>query len=294
MIDFVLHQPDSIEGASTLLTQHGEEAKILAGGSELILLLKLGVTDCRHLIDVKGIPNLDRLHYDSTAQLLRIGPLVTHRVIECSKEVQEHFPLLVDMERQVANVRIRNIGTLAGNLCFAEPHADPGTLLVAYQARIKARSPEGERTLEVSDFFVDFYETALDKNEVLSEIEIPKLGPNFSGTYLRFCPGERPIVGLALIVGWNGEGAEEIRIVLGCVGPKPLRAAEVEEGLTGKPADEILARSTEAGEKAALLCDPTEDIWGSVEYKRQIVKTLVTRGLSELCQRKAASGGTLA
>lgn len=292
MNHFSLHQPDSLEAASSLLTEHGEGAKILAGGTELILLLKLGVAHCQHLIDVKGIPNLDRLQFDSTAQVLRIGSLVTHRVLERSKEVQEHFPLLADMERQVANVRIRNIGTLAGNLCFAEPHADPGALLVAYQARIKARSAERERTLKVSDFFVDYYETAIEKNEILSEIEIPKLGPNFSGTYLRFCPGERPMVGVALIIGWNGEGAEDVRIVLGCVGPKPLRASELEESLTGKPADEVLARSAEAGEKAALLCDPTEDIWGTVEYKRQIVKTLVTRGLSQLCHRKAASTGT--
>lgn len=292
MNHFSLHQPDSLEAASSLLTEHGEGAKILAGGTELILLLKLGVAHCQHLIDVKGISNLDRLQFDSTAQVLRIGSLVTHRVLERSKEVQEHFPLLADMERQVANVRIRNIGTLAGNLCFAEPHADPGALLVAYQARIKARSPERERTLKVSDFFVDYYETAIEKNEILSEIEIPKLGPNFSGTYLRFCPGERPMVGVALIIGWNGEGAEDVRIVLGCVGPKPLRASELEESLTGKPADEVLARSAEAGEKAALLCDPTEDIWGTVEYKRQIVKTLVTRGLSQLCHRKAASRGT--
>lgn len=292
MNHFSLHQPDSLEAASSLLTEHGEGAKILAGGTELILLLKLGVAHCQHLIDVKGIPNLDRLQFDSTAQVLRIGSLVTHRVLERSKEVQEHFPLLADMERQVANVRIRNIGTLAGNLCFAEPHADPGALLVAYQARIKARSAERERTLKVSDFFVDYYETAIEKNEILSEIEIPKLGPNFLGTYLRFCPGERPMVGVALIIGWNGEGAEDVRIVLGCVGPKPLRASEMEESLTGKPADEVLARSAEAGEKAALLCDPTEDIWGTVEYKRQIVKTLVTRGLFQLCHRKAASTGT--
>jgi len=187
---FALHQPDSPESACSLLSKYGEDARILAGGSELIFLLKLG--------------------------LVNVRALVTHRAIERSETVREHLPLLVEMESQVANIRIRNVGTLAGNLCFAEPHADPGTLLVAYQAKVKAHNTRGERTINVSDFFVDYYQNALAEDEILTEVEIPKLGPNFSTTYLRFCPGERPTAAVALVMDWNSEGCENLRLVLGC------------------------------------------------------------------------------
>lgn len=287
---FILHQPESVETACSLLAHYGDEAKLLAGGSELILLLKLGLIRPQHIIDIKGISKLDRLDFDAETQALRVGALVTHRTLAGSKTVREHFPLLVDMEQHVANVRVRNVGTVAGNLCFAEPHADPGTLLLAYRAKVKARGPNGERTLEMSDFFADYYETALKKDEILTEIEIPKLGKNFTGTYLRFCPGERPLIAVALLIGWRNGSAEDVRVVLGCVGPTPIRAREVEQRLIGKSAEEILAEAAEAGERAALLCDPLEDIWGSKEYKRQIVKTLVARGLYQICEKGVAHG----
>ncbi len=283
---FTLHQPDSVEAASSLLARYGEGVKVLAGGSELILLLKLGLIGPAHIIDIKKIPRLDFLDYDPNAKALRIGPLVTHRALELSSAVRERFPLLLEMERRLANVRIRNVGTLAGNLCFAEPHADPGTLLIAYEARIKARNAKRERRLGLSEFFVDYYKTALDEDEVLTEIEIPELQDGFQGTYLRFCPGERPTVTVAVLIRWKEAGSQEVRIALGCVGPRPIRATEVEEGLKGKSAQEILHTAMDAGARASLLCDPLEDLWGSVEYKRQIVKTLVARGLSRLCEKR--------
>jgi len=283
---FFLYQPNSLEDACRLLRQYGEEARILAGGSELILLLKLGLASPRHIIDIKRIPNLDRVEFDSTGRILQIGALATHRAVERSETVRKYFPQLVEMERQVANVRVRNIGTLGGNLCFAEPHADPGTLLFAYGAKVKVCSSRGQRVLELSSFFLDYYETALQQDEILTGIEISKLGENFTGTYLRLCPGERPTVAVALLIGWKDGMADDVRLALGCVGPTPIRAQEVEKSLSGRSAREILASALEAGDGAALLCDPVEDIWGSAEYKRQIVRVFVTRGLSELCKQK--------
>jgi len=283
---FRLHQPDTIKSATAILAQHGEEARILAGGSELILVLKLGLASPGHIVDITEISGLNHLEYDSRGRYLRIGPLVTHRSLERSEIVHGHFPLLEQMEHQVANVRVRNVGTLVGNLCFADPHSDPATLLSTYQARVKLSSAKGERDLDISDFFMDYYKTALEEDEILTTVEVPKPEDHFSGTYLRFCPGERPIVGVALLIGWKDGGCEEIRLVLGCVGPTPIRAREVEESLCGISADEILAKAAEAGERAAFLSDPLADIWGSVEYKRQIVKTLVIRALSQLCQRR--------
>lgn len=276
--------------ASSLLSELRAQARILAGGSELILLLKMGLAaDVTHIVDIKRIPALEGgLEYDTDTKRLRIGPLVTHRTLEKSEVVRNHFPLIVEMEKQLANVRIRNVGTLAGNLSFAEPHADPGTLLVAHDATVMLTSGEGERVLNLEDFFLDYYETALKKDELLAEITIPKPAENCRGVYLRFCPGERPMVGVALLAEWNNGVCNKPRLVLGCVGPKPLRARDAEGWMMGKSPEEIQAEADAIGTQAARMCQPLEDIWGSVEYKKQIVKTLVARAVSAVAEKATA------
>ena len=287
---FTLHRPQSLTEASSLLSEFRADARVLAGGSELILLLKMGLAEVSHIVDIKRMPGLAGLDYDAGAKRLRIGPLVTHRALEKSEVVRNHFPLIVEMEKQLANVRIRNIGTLAGNLAFAEPHADPGTLLLAYDASVKLISLQGERRLKLMDFFIDYYETALKGDELLAEVQIPKPVENSTGAYLRFCPGERPIAGVALIVEWQNGVCENARLALGCVAPTPLKVPEVEEWMAGKSCEEILAHANSLGDKAARISQPLEDVWGSVEYKRQIVKTLVARSLPRASQRIAIDG----
>jgi carbon-monoxide dehydrogenase medium subunit len=287
---FTLHRPQSLREALSLLSELRTDARVLAGGSELILLLKMGLADVSHIVDIKTITGLTHLDYDAGTKRLRIGPLVTHRTLEKSEVVRDHFPLIVEMEKQLANVRIRNVGTLAGNLSFAEPHADPGTLLVAHNAKVKLASSAGERVLNLEDFFVDYYETALKSDELLAEITIPKAAENSSGAYLRFCPGERPMVGVALLAEWNNGVCAKARLVLGCVGPKPLRALEAEAWMAGKSRDEIEAAAVDIGAQAASVSQPLEDLWGSVEYKRQIVKTLITRAISSATEETAGHG----
>jgi carbon-monoxide dehydrogenase medium subunit len=287
---FTLHRPQSLREAAFLLSEFGADGRVLAGGSELVLLLKMGLAKASHIVDIKKIPGLAGLDYDTRARRLRIGPLVTHRELEKSQVVRDHFPLIVEMEKQLANVRIRNVGTLAGNLSFAEPHADPGTLLVAHEATVKVIGKEGERVLNLEDFFVDYYETVLKNDEVLAEITIPKPANNSRGAYLRFCPGERPIAGVAFLTEWHNGVCAKPRLVLGCVGPKPLRVPETEAWMLGKSRDEIHAAGDDLGSQAAQVCDPLEDIWGSVEYKKQIVKTLVARAILSVTQRPADRG----
>lgn len=287
---FVLHRPDSVEAACALLQRYGGDAKLLAGGSELILLLKLGLARSPHVIDLKRVQGLSGLAFDAQGETLRIGALVTHRTLEQSEMVRDHFPLLAEMERALANVRIRNVGTLAGNICFAEPHADPGALLLVHGARVKAQSARGEKLLEIADFFIDYYRTALAADELVTAVEVDKLPPHFSAAYLRFCPAERPMANVAVAIGWRNGVAEDVRVALGCVGPRPFRVVEVEEGLKGKAAGEIAAESTEIAAQAARLCDPLEDLWGSVEYKRQVVRALVAEGLSRVCRQGGIHG----
>ncbi len=287
---FVLHQPGSIEEAASLLGRYGGDAKLLAGGSELILLLKLGLVRSPHVINLKKVAGLDDVEFDSEDQVLRIGALVTHRWIEQSPVVRDHFPLLVEMEQTLANVRVRNVGTLIGNLCFAEPHADPGTLLLAHGARVNTRSTRGERPLDLADFFIDDYRTALAEDEVVTSIEVNKLPANFRAAYLRFCPAERPMANAALALGWSDGVASDTRLALGCVGSKPFRVAAVEDRLKGKTAREIAAESAEVAQEAAGLCDPVEDLWGSVEYKRQVIKALVADGLCRVSRERTSNG----
>jgi aerobic carbon-monoxide dehydrogenase medium subunit len=287
---FMLHRPQSLREASSLLSEFGADARVLAGGSELILLLKMGLAEASHIVDIKKIPGLARLDYDTGTRRLRIGPLVTHRELEKSQVVHAHFPLITEMEKQLANVRIRNVGTLAGNLSFAEPHADPGALLVAYNAKVKLASGAGERVLDLEDFFVDYYETVLRSDELLAEITIPKPAENLRGAYLRFCPGERPMVGVAFLAEWTNGVCYKPRLVLGCVGPKPLRAAEAEAWMAGKSHDEIQAGVDDLGAQAARASQPLADIWGSAEYKRQIIKTLVARAITSATQQPAGHG----
>ena len=280
---FVLHQPRSLADALALLSEHNGETKILAGGTELLLLLKMGLIGASHIIDIKKISGIDRIDYDLQASAVRIGPLVTHRTLEKSEIVQREFPLLAEMERDLANVRIRNVGTLAGNLCFAEPHADPAAVLAVYEATVTLRSAEGERRVGINDFFTDYFETVLQRNELLTNIEVPKLADNFRGSYLRFCPSEWPMVTVALLTRWADGACAEARLGLGCVGPRPLRVGEFEQALRGKSGDELAAKADGFARIAAQSCDPLADLWGSVEYKRQIVKNLVRNGLRSQC-----------
>jgi carbon-monoxide dehydrogenase medium subunit len=284
---FVLHQPRSLAEALALLSEHNVDSNILAGGSELLLLLKMGLIKANHIVDIKKIPALDRLDYDPQASALHIGPLVTHRTLEKSEIVQRHFALLAEMERDLANVRIRNVGTLAGNLCFAEPHADPAALLVAYGAVLTLRTADRERRVAIKDFFTDYFETALEENEMLTDIELPGLPDNFRGSYLRFCPGEWPMITVALLTRWTNGACAEARLGLGCVGPKPIRVAEFEQALRGKSGDELAAKAAELAGIAARSCDPLADLWGSAEYKRHIVKNLIRDGLrSQILRRE--------
>jgi carbon-monoxide dehydrogenase medium subunit len=280
---FILHQPRSLSEALSVLSEHNGDANVLAGGSELLLLLKMGLIRANHIVDIKKIPGLKRLEYDSPGNTLHVGPLVTHRTLENSELIKRYFPLIAEMERDLANVRIRNVGTLAGNLCFAEPHADPAALLVVYDALITLRNSQGERRISIKDFFTDYYETALQKNELLTDIEIPKPADSFRSSYLRFCPGERPLVAVALLTRWTDGSCEEARLGLGCVGPKPIRVTEFEDVVRRKSAQELAARADEFATIAARSCEPLADLWGSAEYKRQIVKNLVRKGLRSQC-----------
>jgi carbon-monoxide dehydrogenase medium subunit len=195
---FEIHQPASVAEAAGMLARFGEDASLYAGGTELLLAMKHDVLRYKHLIDIKVIPGLDSVELkDGT---IRIGATATHRSLERSPLLKSHLPVFVEMEHLVANTRVRNTGTLGGNLCFAEPHSDPATLLVALGARVIAEGPDGRREIPMDDFFAGAYETCLRSGELLTAVEVPTAKPQQRMAYLKFQVHERPMLGLALVL----------------------------------------------------------------------------------------------
>jgi carbon-monoxide dehydrogenase medium subunit len=285
---FTLEEPESVNEVPSLLSKYGDDGAILAGGTELLLVMKQGMVRYEHLINIKKIPGLEKFDYDEKEGKLFVGPLVTHRDLEGSDLIKEKFPVIVEMERQIGNVRVRNMGTLAGNLCFAEHRSDVGTLLMGLKARVKAIGSNGERELGLEDFFVDFYETALEEDELVTEIQIPILPRNSVGTYQRFALSEWPTVGVAVILTFEpnaDEGIKDAIITLGSVNPTPMRARKAEEAIKGKAVNEVLANLEQIGDIASKESNPLDDIHASEWYKRERLKVMVKRGIQECYNR---------
>jgi carbon-monoxide dehydrogenase medium subunit len=274
---FRLDEPESVKEASELLQGFGESAKVYAGGTELLLAMKEGLVHYERLVNIKKLA-LNEVTKDNGT--INIGALCTHHQLEVSPVLQQHLPALVKLEHNVANVRVRQVGTFGGNLCFAEPHADPGVLLLALDAKLIAENGSTRREIPAEQFFVDAYETSLSADEILTQIHIPAPAENSGIAYLKFGYLERPSVGVAVALRLNGArtGIEDIRIAVGCAGPAPKRAHEAEEVLRGKSTEEAPQGLAEAGKVAGRAADAISDLHGSQEYKEHIVGVLLKRG----------------
>jgi aerobic carbon-monoxide dehydrogenase medium subunit len=271
---FRLEEPESVAEAAELLGRFGESAKVYAGGTELLLAMKEGLVQYERLINVKKLTGLSDVTTADGA--LVIGALCTHHLLENSSVLKDKLPALTKLEQNVANVRVRQMGTIGGNICFAEPHADPGTLLIALGAKMIAEQSSSKREITAEDFFVDAYETALQADEVLTKIQVPIPAPNARSAYLKFGYLERPSVGVAVAFNLNG-GVSGVRIAVGCAGPAPRRVAEAEALLEGKSKDEALRHVAEAGAAAGRAAQAISDLHGSQEYKEHIVGVLLKR-----------------
>ncbi len=276
---FTIHQPKSVTEASQMLAEFGEEGRLYAGGTELLLAMKHDLLRYEHLVDAKTIPSLDKIELaDST---VRIGALATHRSIENSSPVREKLPVMAEMERNVANVRVRATGTLGGNLCFAEPHSDPATLLLALEAQVRVQGTRGQRTLNVDEFISGPYETKLGPNELLIGIDVPVLSPTQRAAYLKFQIHERPTLGLALVLDLEDGGGvvKKARAVVGSVSPTPCRSEKADAMLTGS-IDQVEKQLADAAQALADAADPVDDLEGSAEYKRHLIGVFLKRALS--------------
>jgi carbon-monoxide dehydrogenase medium subunit len=287
MRNFDYLEPKSIAEACALLKQHGGEAKVFAGGSHLTILMKQGLYQPKALINIKRIPELKGIRFDAAEGLI-IGALVTHRELETSELVKAKFPVLCEAERQVANIRVRNMGTVGGNLASGEPLTDLSQIFISLDGKVRITGPNGKRASSIEELFVDFYTTTLAEDEILTEIVIPPLPERSGIEYIRFSSSsvvDKPSAGVAvrLTLASSSETVRAARIVLGCVGATPVRARNAEALITGKKLMPELAE--EAGKVASQECSPTSDLRGSEQYKRAIVHTLVRRAAAKAYER---------
>lgn len=275
--DFNYLEPSTLPEALSLLHQYDGRAKILAGGTDLVIQMKQKKLTPEYVINLKKISGLDYIDYNG--QWLRIGPLVTHSMVASSPVIQKNFPMLADACLAVGAPQTRNRGTLAGNLCNASPSADTPPALIALGAKLKMESSEGERVMNVEDFFSGPFATALKNSEMLTEIKIPSLPARSGGAYLwvpKVTAVDETLVGVGVLLTLNSDKrCTEARIGLGSVGPAPIRAHKTEEFLKGKRIEPKLF--AEAGEVSASEVSPRS----RGDYRREMIKVSVKRALGQ-------------
>lgn len=274
---FTIHQPKSIAEASQMLAEFGDKGRLYAGGTELLLAMKHDLLRYEHLVDVKTIPRLDQIEVKNSSVM--IGGTATHRAIERSALVKQNLPVLVEMETQVANVRVRASGTLGGNLCFAEPHSDPATLLVALGAKAHVQGKSGTRSVTIDKLITGAYETSLASDELLAGVEIPVPAKTQRAAYLKFQLKERPTLGLALVVDLDGDTIKKATAVVGSVSAVPTQSTKA-NGLLAGPKSQVERQLGDAAEALAQAADPVDDLEGSAEYKRHLISVFLKRAFA--------------
>ncbi len=277
MRDFELLEPRSPEEASRMLADHGEEANVLAGGTAILLALRQRMVTPSHVVYLGGVPGLDGIEYDDSDGL-RIGALTRISALSASEAVTARYPMIATVARRMANPQVRNAATLGGNLCYGDPALDPPTCLLALDARLTAVGPDGERVIELADFFEDYFMTALGPDEVVTRITVPPPPDGAVGAYTRFLwtPAEhRPLIGLAVLARREGGVCGEARIAIGASTPIPVRAKRAEEFLEGKTVTRDVIE--EAADIAAADITPISDLRGAAEYRRDMVRAVLSR-----------------
>ena len=282
---FDYYSPASISEAIQILHDN-EDAKVLAGGRSLLALMKLRLAAPSALVDISKLQDLSYVHEDK--EYVGIGALTTHDQIEHSPVIKKHFALLHDAASKIGDQQIRNVGTIGGSSCHADPAADMPTALTAANARFLIRGGRGEREVLATEFFTGLFETAVGHDEVLSEIRIGYMPPRSASAYIKHSrrEGDFAIVGtgVALTVG-EGNVCKDIRIALGAVGQSPLRARSAEDHLKGKVLDD--KNIADAAERANEKADPPSDMHGSREYRLEMIKVFTRRTIKLAMSRLA-------
>jgi carbon-monoxide dehydrogenase medium subunit len=281
---FDYHAPTTIGEATALLARLGDDAKVLSGGQSLIPLMKLRLASPAHVVDINGIPGLSGIR--EADGVLRIGALTRESELEESALIRTRYPLLHDTSKVIADPVVRNLATIGGNLAHGDPANDHPATMLALGAEVVAVGPKGERRIAIGSFFTGPFATSLKPDEILVEIRIPQPAARTGGAYLKL---ERKVgdfataaVAAQLALGANGT-CDQVGIGLTNVGLTAIKAAKAEAALKGKAPDEAAIKR--AAELAAEASEPAEDLRGSVEYKRDLVRVLTARALRRAVER---------
>jgi carbon-monoxide dehydrogenase medium subunit len=283
---FEYFAPKTVKEALSLLSKYKDEAKIIAGGQSMLVVMRQRLLAPDYVIDIKGLNDLAYIKYDEK-QGLRIGALTIHRDVEKSPVIQKHFGVLSEMEGNLATIQTRNWGTIGGNLCHGDPAGDPAPVLIALKAKLKLVSSAGERGIDTEEFSKDYLEVALKPGEMLAEIQVPTPAPHTGTAYekLMVMKGDMGVVGAAVSITLDAKGGcQDARIALSNCSSVPLRAKKAEKVLIGKTINDALL--VEAGEIASSEADPPADVHGSVEYRREMIKVFVKR-VAQIALEKA-------
>lgn len=282
MIPFEYRTPKTLKEVQTDLKKFGTDAKLIAGGTALVIMMKQRLVRPSCLISLRSVRGLSGVAQKDGG--LKIGGLVTHREVETSSLVRRRMPLLAETYRHVATIRVRNVATVGGGIAHADPNQDPPPTLIALGATLKASSADGSRVIPLEEFFTDYYETVLKPEEIITEIFVPRLPPNSGTAFLKFLPrtaDDYATVSAAAVVTLDRSKKTfaDVRIALGSVGTTPVRAKEAEAVLRGQPVKSEAIR--EAAEKAKQAVDPISDFRGSAAYKKEMAGVFVRRALEK-------------
>ena len=283
---FDLLQPRSLAEASKLLVQHGDEARPIAGGTTLIILMKQRAVHYPCLVDLHSIPGLDQISVESDG--IRIGALATHRTVECSPAIRNSIPLIADAFGTIGNVRVRQTASVGGNLAHADYRLDPPPALLVLGAAVTVFGPNGSRTIPLKEFFRGMYETALEPGEILVDVKVPFMPEKSQAVYLKYSAlsaNDWPCLGVAALLSKDNGHCEALRLALGGMAATPLIIEGLEfvqgQRLTEPLMEEILRIVNEQ-------ISPFSDLRGSEWYKRQMARVFVNRAIRQLAGSAAS------
>jgi len=286
---FEYHAPTSIKEATALLTRLGDDAKVLSGGQSLIPLMKLRLASPKYLVDINGLPGLDKIaEFDG---FLRIGGLCRESALEESELIRTRYPLILDTCRVIADPIVRNLATVGGNLAHGDPANDHPATMLALGAEVVAVGGSGERRIPIATFFTGPFTTALRTDEILVEIRVPVPPAKSGGAYVKLerKVGDFATAAVAAQVALAADGTcARAGIGLTNVGAMPIKASRAEAALVGQRLDEAVIKR--AAGLAAEAAEPAADLRGSVEYKTDLVRVLTARAVRRAAERAGAQG----
>jgi carbon-monoxide dehydrogenase medium subunit len=281
LLPFGLVRPSTIDEAVTALASLDAGARLVSGGTALVPMIRLGLLAPERLVTLHGVKELSRISLMNGT--LEIGAMMSLAHLHRRPEVRAGWPLLAEAAGRVASPAIRSMGTLGGNLAYAEAASDVSPALLCLEAEIEIAGPGGRRAIGIGEFFRGFYETALGPTEMITAVRVPPMRPAARSGYVKFCSRsaeDKPLIGVAIVLAGARPGAGEVRIALGGAAPTPMRARRAESLLRGERLTDTVL--TAASEAAAAEADPLSDLMGSAAYRRRMVRVWVRRLLTAL------------